>query len=178
MVHRVTSLLRSRSPFDNNRTADLIAITKHGPIFTSGTRFAEHGSFANDDRNVALPVAIPSLPYRIIDAEVETRQIAPTILEASASIPTNGRACARSTRGRFRASASTASARPGARPGKVCSGFPKRSRANNKPKRDGGLTKSHRALAQQPIRRRGVRQSGAAFGFCDIPFIPSPKKIV
>jgi hypothetical protein len=43
---------------------------------------AEHGGFAHDDRNVALLVAHPALHSCVFNDEVETRQIAPTILNA------------------------------------------------------------------------------------------------
>jgi hypothetical protein len=70
------------SPFENSRTPDFVAITKHGLIYTGGTKLAEHGGFAQDDRNVALLVAHPALTSRVFQDEVETRQIAPTILQA------------------------------------------------------------------------------------------------
>ncbi len=70
-----------RAPFSDNRTPDFIAITEHGLIYTGGTKLAEHGGFAHDDRNVALLVSNPSLKARTFDEVVETRQIAPTILE-------------------------------------------------------------------------------------------------
>jgi hypothetical protein len=69
-----------RDPFSDNRTPDFIAITEHGLIYTTGTKLAEHGGFAQDDRNVALLVSNPSFRAQTIDATVETRQIAPTIL--------------------------------------------------------------------------------------------------
>jgi hypothetical protein len=68
------------NPFGNNRTPDFIAITTHGLIYTGGTKLAEHGGFANDDRNVALLVSNPSITAATILDNVETRQIAPTIL--------------------------------------------------------------------------------------------------
>jgi len=70
------------NPFGNNRTPDFIAITDQGLIYTSGTKLAEHGGFARDDRNVALLVSNPGLPRRIVMDKVETRQVAPTILRA------------------------------------------------------------------------------------------------
>ncbi len=70
-----------QNPFTDNRTPDFIAITTHGLIYTSGTKLAEHGGFANDDRNVALLVSNPGIAARTINAPVETRQIAPTILQ-------------------------------------------------------------------------------------------------
>jgi hypothetical protein len=48
-------------PFGNNRTPDFIAKTDHGLIYTKGDKLAEHGGFANDDRNVALLVYNPNL---------------------------------------------------------------------------------------------------------------------
>ena len=69
------------NPFGNNRTPDFIARTIHGLIYTSGTKLAEHGGFfIPDDRNVALLVSNPSITAATINDDVETRQIAATIL--------------------------------------------------------------------------------------------------
>jgi len=70
-----------QNPFADNRTPDFIAITVPGLIYTSGTKLAEHGGFASDDRNVGLLVSNPSISSKVINAQVETRQIAPTILQ-------------------------------------------------------------------------------------------------
>lgn len=70
-----------RNPFGSSRTPDFVAITKHGLIYTSGTKLAEHGGFATDDRNVALVVSNPSIAASTNNANVETRQIASTVLE-------------------------------------------------------------------------------------------------
>ncbi|HWE07248.1 MAG TPA: hypothetical protein VG274_11100, partial [Rhizomicrobium sp.] len=70
-----------RNPFGSSRTPDFVAITKHGLIYTSGTKLAEHGGFAADDRNVALVVSNPSIGAATNNANVETRQIASTVLE-------------------------------------------------------------------------------------------------
>ena len=70
------------NPFGNNRTPDFIAITNHGVIYTGGSKLAEHGGFANDDRNVALLVSSPGLSPKVVTDAVETRQVAPTILQA------------------------------------------------------------------------------------------------
>jgi Type I phosphodiesterase / nucleotide pyrophosphatase len=70
------------NPFGNDRTPDFIAITTPGLIYTSGSKLAEHGGFAHDDRNVALLVSNPSLPANSFSETVETRQIAPTTLKA------------------------------------------------------------------------------------------------
>jgi hypothetical protein len=70
------------NPFGNNRTPDFIARTIHGLIYTSGTKLAEHGGFADDDRHVGLLVANPAITGATLTDGVETRQIAPTILRA------------------------------------------------------------------------------------------------
>ena len=69
------------NPFGNNQTPDFIAVTIHGLIYTHGTKLAEHGGFANDDRNVALLVSNPSIIGAINNDDVETRQIAATMLD-------------------------------------------------------------------------------------------------
>jgi hypothetical protein len=69
------------NPFGSSRTPDFIAITKQGLIYTSGTKLAEHGGFAQDDRNVALLVSNPLISAKVVSDPVETRQIAATILQ-------------------------------------------------------------------------------------------------
>jgi predicted AlkP superfamily pyrophosphatase or phosphodiesterase len=69
-----------RSPYNDTRTPDFIAITHPGVIYTGGSKLAEHGGFAINDRNVALLVSNPSLAPAVRGDNVETRQIAPTIL--------------------------------------------------------------------------------------------------
>jgi predicted AlkP superfamily pyrophosphatase or phosphodiesterase len=71
-----------QNPFADSRTPDFIAVTTPGLIYTGGSKLAEHGGFATDDRNVALLVSNPSLAAKTIDEAVETRQIAPTILSS------------------------------------------------------------------------------------------------
>ena len=53
-------------------------------LFTRGgtKKVAEHGGFAYDDRNVLLVVSNPSYKPSTFNDQVETRQIAPTILKA------------------------------------------------------------------------------------------------
>ena len=70
------------NPFGNNRTPDFIAITTPGLIYTSGSKLAEHGGFTQDDRNVALLVWNPAITAATRNDDVETRQIAATILDA------------------------------------------------------------------------------------------------
>jgi hypothetical protein len=71
-----------QDPFKDSRTPDFIAITNHGVICTGGTKLAEHGGFANDDRNVLLLLSAPKLRPATVDGRVFTTQIAPTILFA------------------------------------------------------------------------------------------------
>ena len=52
-------------------------------VYTGGTKkTAEHGGFAQDDRNVMLLVANPHFKASTFTDQVETRQVAPTILKA------------------------------------------------------------------------------------------------
>jgi hypothetical protein len=69
-------------PFSNSRVPDFISITNHGAICTGGSKLAEHGGFANDDRNVALVVSSPEIWPQYNSALTYTTQIAPTILHA------------------------------------------------------------------------------------------------
>jgi predicted AlkP superfamily pyrophosphatase or phosphodiesterase len=69
-------------PLGNSRTPDFIAVTEHGLIYTSNPpkKLAEHGGFDSQDRNVALLISNPSINPQTNNTNVETRQIAPTIL--------------------------------------------------------------------------------------------------
>jgi arylsulfatase A-like enzyme len=54
-----------------------------GVTYTGGTKkIAEHGGFANDDRNVVMLIANPKLVPAVVRNPVKTRQVAPTILKA------------------------------------------------------------------------------------------------
>src|SRR5262249_28552217 len=70
-----------RDPATDSRTPDFIVVVQHGVVYTGGTKLAEHGGVADDDRHVALLVSAPSLHGKKVDDRVETRQIAPTILD-------------------------------------------------------------------------------------------------
>ena len=48
----------------------------------SKKKLAEHGGFAHDDVNVIMLLSNPSIKSRTVTLPVETRQVAPTILEA------------------------------------------------------------------------------------------------
>jgi len=70
-------------PLVNSRTPDIVVAPNVGVVYTGGQKkVAEHGGFANDDRNVLLVVSNPGLRPSTFTGQVETRQIAPTILKA------------------------------------------------------------------------------------------------
>ena len=75
--------LQFNNPLTDSRTPDIIVAPNVGVIYTGGTaKVAEHGGFAYDDRNVLLIVSNPSYTPATFNDQVETRQIAPTILQA------------------------------------------------------------------------------------------------
>ena len=64
------------------RTPDLVVKVQHGVIYSlSKKKNEEHGGFADDDSHVGLLVSHPSLEGRTSDDEVQTKQVAPTILK-------------------------------------------------------------------------------------------------
>jgi predicted AlkP superfamily pyrophosphatase or phosphodiesterase len=69
-----------RDPFTDSRTPDFYVVSQHGVIYTGGSKLAEHGGVADDDRHVALLVSARDLEGETVDAPVATTQIAPTIL--------------------------------------------------------------------------------------------------
>src|SRR5579863_294385 len=70
-------------PLVDSRTPDIVVAPNVGVVYTGGkAKIAEHGGFANDDRNVLLVVSNPALKPSTFNGQVETRQIAPTILNA------------------------------------------------------------------------------------------------
>jgi hypothetical protein len=75
--------LQFNDPLTDSRTPDIIVAPNIGVIYTGGKKkVSEHGGFAYDDRNVLLIVSNPAYrPSTFID-QVETRQIAPTIVKA------------------------------------------------------------------------------------------------
>ncbi|AMN44754.1 alkaline phosphatase family protein [Rhodoplanes sp. Z2-YC6860] len=70
------------NPRHDSRAPDIIGITRVGVIYTHGSKIAEHGGFNPDDVHVAMLVSNPRLPQSTVSSPVETRQIAPTILNA------------------------------------------------------------------------------------------------
>jgi hypothetical protein len=70
-------------PAADSRTPDIIVTPNVGVVYTGGTsKVSEHGGFANDDRNVLLIVSNPSYSPSTYTGVVETRQVAPTVLQA------------------------------------------------------------------------------------------------
>jgi hypothetical protein len=70
------------SPLVDSRTPDIIVAPNVGVVYTgSAKKQAEHGGFANDDTNVMLLVSNPGIEQNTIYQFVETKQVAPTILQ-------------------------------------------------------------------------------------------------
>ena len=70
------------SPLVDSRTPDIIIAPNVGVVYTgSAKKQAEHGGFANDDTNVMLLVSNPNIGQNTNYQFVETKQIAPTILQ-------------------------------------------------------------------------------------------------
>jgi hypothetical protein len=75
--------LQFNDPLTDSRTPDIIVAPNVGVIYTGGTgKVAEHGGFAYNDRNVLLIVSNPKYKGSTFNDQVETRQIAPTIVKA------------------------------------------------------------------------------------------------
>jgi arylsulfatase A-like enzyme len=75
--------LQFNDPLTDSRTPDIIVAPNVGVIYTGGMKkVAEHGGFAYDDRNVLLLVSNPKYKAFTFVDQVETRQIAPTIVKA------------------------------------------------------------------------------------------------
>jgi hypothetical protein len=69
-------------PYLDPRVPDIIGIAEHGVVYTGGKKkIAEHGGDDIQDRNVPILLSLPGVREgRVIDAPVETTEIAPTIL--------------------------------------------------------------------------------------------------
>jgi hypothetical protein len=69
-------------PTQDSRTPDIVVVPDFGVIYAkpSNPTIAEHGGVSDEDTNVALLVAAPGLQPAEIRTEVETTQLAPTIL--------------------------------------------------------------------------------------------------
>jgi hypothetical protein len=77
-------------PTGDSRTPDIIVTPNIGVIYTgSPKKQEEHGGFAHDDTNVMLLLSHPSFRPETVTAEVQTAQVAPTILQALGLDPLN-----------------------------------------------------------------------------------------
>ncbi len=81
--------LQFNDPLVDSRPPDIIVAPNVGVVYTGGTsKVAEHGGFAYDNRNVLLIVSNPKYKAATFNDQVETRQIAPTIVKALGLDPT------------------------------------------------------------------------------------------
>lgn len=71
-----------QNPFRDTRVPDFFIVSDYGVIYTGGSKLAEHGGAADDDRHVAMLVSAPGLSGKSVSRTVFTTQIAPTILGA------------------------------------------------------------------------------------------------
>jgi hypothetical protein len=70
-------------PSVDSRTPDIIIAPNVGVIYTGGgSKVSEHGGFAEDDRHVILLVSNPNFSPATVTGQVETRQVAPTVVAA------------------------------------------------------------------------------------------------
>jgi|SRR5579871_419657 len=70
-------------PNGDSRTPDIIVQPNVGVVYSgSSSKQSEHGGFAHDDTNVMLLVSNPAFHACTVTSLVETKQIAPTILQA------------------------------------------------------------------------------------------------
>ena len=77
-------------PEGDSRTPDIIVTPNVGVIYTGSTKKQEeHGGFAHDDTNVMLLLSNPSFTRATVTAEVQTAQVAPTILEVLGLSPSS-----------------------------------------------------------------------------------------
>jgi hypothetical protein len=69
-------------PPGDPRVPDILGIVQHGVVYTGGKKkIAEHGGDDPQDRNVPILVVLPGMHHgHVSGADVETTQIAPTIL--------------------------------------------------------------------------------------------------
>jgi len=68
-------------PAVDPRTPDIIAIGTVGTIYSASSKIAEHGGFSDDDVHVPIIICNPKIRPEAITTAVETKQIAPTILQ-------------------------------------------------------------------------------------------------
>ena len=67
----------------DSRAPDILVTPNIGVTYSNSTKkLAEHGGFAHDDTNVILLVSNPDFRANTVTTPVQTKQVAPTILEA------------------------------------------------------------------------------------------------
>ena len=72
-----------KTPVGDSRTPDIIVTPNVGVTYSGSTKKqAEHGGFSHDDTNVILLLSHPGLKPATVTTQVETAQVAPTILQA------------------------------------------------------------------------------------------------
>jgi len=78
-------------PPGDPRVPDILGIVQHGVVYTGGKKkIAEHGGDDPQDRNVPILVVLPGMHHgHTSGANVETTQIAPTILSLLGLNPSN-----------------------------------------------------------------------------------------
>jgi arylsulfatase A-like enzyme len=70
-------------PNGDPRTPDIIVTPNYGVVYTgSSKKLAEHGGFSHDDTNVIMVLSNPSFQTSVVNAPVQTLQVAPTVLHA------------------------------------------------------------------------------------------------
>ncbi|HEX4808259.1 MAG TPA: alkaline phosphatase family protein [Bryobacteraceae bacterium] len=70
-------------PNGDPRSPDIIVAPNVGVVYTGSTaKLSEHGGFAHDDTNVMLLVSLPQFGPKTVYTDIQTAQIAPTILKA------------------------------------------------------------------------------------------------
>lgn len=76
-------------PAHDNRVPDIVVIPNLGGSYTaaSDTGIAAHGGFSDDDTHVALLVSNPNVKPRLVKTQIQTAQVAPTILQVLGIAP-------------------------------------------------------------------------------------------
>jgi arylsulfatase A-like enzyme len=71
------------APNGDPRSPDIIVAPNVGVVYTTSTaKLSEHGGFSHDDTNVMLLLSNPIISAKTFTTEVQTAQVAPTILKA------------------------------------------------------------------------------------------------
>ncbi len=64
-----------------DRRPDVIVQPRHGVVYTTATKLADHGGFGDEELHIPLLVSQPGLRARTVNDPVDLRQVAPTILK-------------------------------------------------------------------------------------------------